>query len=186
MKTVYLDTSVVVSPYHPGDPYQAHSLSILTSQVLTKTISHIGLIELSATVSRLRVANEIQLPTEVESTLSSLDFSKQVYSILLFMLKRGDVKVLVPDIIVTLNLEDLRLNLSSIFVEAFNLAPRTLLKTLDNLHVASLHSLLKEGHSIHYMVTGDEEILKARKNITKLTNVPVTSPSELIELEPLR
>jgi len=185
VKTVYLDTGVILSPYHPGDAYQAHSLSILSSRAVTKTTSHVGLIELSATISRLRARDEIQLPNEVESALSSLDFSKQVYSILLFLLRYGNVKVLVPDTVVTLNLENVRLSLSSMFVEAFNLAPRTLLRTLDNLHVASLYSLLREGHSIQYMVTGDEELLKSRKKITELTNVPVTSPTDLINLEPL-
>lgn len=146
---VYLDTGVILSPYHPGDPYQAHSLSILTSRAITKTTSHIGLIELSATISRLRARDDIQLPNEVESALASLDFNKQVYSMLLFMLANGNVRVSVPDTIVTLNLENNRLSLSSMFVEAFNLAPRSFLKTLDNLHVASLYSLLKEGHVIH-------------------------------------
>jgi len=185
VKTVYLDTGVILSPYHKGDRYQAHSLSILTSKAITKATSHIGLIELSAAISRLRAAGEIRLPQDVASAISSLEFSKQVYSILLFILRHGNVRILVPDIIVALNLETFRLNLSSMLVEAFNLGPRTLLKTLDNLHVASVHSLLRQGHTIHYMVTADEEVLKARRKITELTNVPVISPRDLASLEPL-
>lgn len=185
MKTVYLDTSVILSPYHREDPYQAESLSILTSKRLSRVTSHIGLIELSSVISRLRARREIRLPTEVESALSSLDFDRQVYSILLFMLRRGDVRIMVPDIVVSLHLDDIELSLGRMFIEAFNLAPKALLKTLDNLHVACLLSLLKEGHPIHYMVTGDEEMLKARSRITELTNVPVTSPPDLVRLEPL-
>jgi len=185
LKTIYLDTSVIISPYHTLDPYQTESASILASRTITKTTSHIGLIELSATVARLRAANQIQLPEEAESALSRLDFEKQVYTIIIFMLRHGNVRVLVPDGILTLTLENLRLNLSSMFIEAFKLAPKTLLKTLDNLHVASLYSLLKEDHVIHYMVTCDEELLRLGKKITELTNVTVTSPSDITKLEPL-
>jgi len=186
VKTVYLDTSVILSPYHRGDSYRAESSSILASRGLTKAISHIGLIELAATVSRLRARKEIKLPDEVESILSSLDLNKQVYSLVLFMLKHGNVRVQVPDTIINLHLEDIEVSLSSMFVEAFNLAPRTLLKSLDNLHVASLLSLSKEGQVIHYIVTGDEELLKARKKIVELTNIPVTSPRELVSLESVK
>jgi len=185
VKTVYLDTNVIISPYHILDPYQTESSSILASRVITKTTSHIALIELSATVARLRAANQIQLPDEVESALSHLDFEKQVYTIILFMLRKGNVRVLVPDTILTLSLEHVTLNLSSMFIEAFKLAPKMLLKTLDNLHVAAVYSLLKEGNTINYMVTGDEELLRVRKKITELTNVTVISPTDITKLEPL-
>jgi len=71
------------------------------------------------------------------------------------------------------------------FVEALDLAPKALLRTLDNLHIASLIGLLKEGHGIRYLVTGDEELLKARKTVTSVTSVPVISPPDLIKLEPM-
>jgi len=185
LKTVYLDTSVIISPYHILDPYQTESSSILASRVITKTTSHIGLIELSATIARLRAAKQIQLPDEAESALAHLDFDKQVYTILLFMLRKGNVRVLVPDTILTLNLEHITLNMSSMFIEAFKLAPKSLLKTLDNLHVASVYSLLKDGHTIHYIVTGDEELLRMGKKITELTNATVISPTDITKLEPL-
>jgi hypothetical protein len=35
------------------------------------------------------------------------------------------------------------------------------------------------------MVTADEELLKARKKMTELTSVPVTSPRDLLNIEPL-
>ena len=101
------------------------------------------------------------------------------------MLRTGNVRVLAPDTILTLNLEHFTLNMSSMFIEAFKLAPKMLLKTLDNLHVASVYSLLKEGNTINYMVTGDEELLRVRKKITELTNVTVISPTDMIKLEPL-
>lgn len=185
MKTLYLDTSVILSPYHQGDPYQAESLSIATSEGLTKITSHIGLIELASAISRLRSRKEIQLPPEVESSLAPLDFNNQVYTILLFMLKRGNTRVMVPDTVVNLQLGDMELSLSTMFVETFNMAPRTLLRTLDNLHVACLLTLLRERQSIHYMVTADEELLKARKKITELTSIPVASPHDLTNIEPL-
>ena len=185
MKTVYLDTSVILSPYHQGDPYQAESLSIIASEGLTRITSHIGLIELASAISRLRSRKEIQVPPEVESSLASLDFSKQVYSILLFMIKRGDIRIMVPDTVVNLQMGDIELSLSTMFVETFNMAPRTLLRTLDNLHLACLLTMLREGQSIHYMVTADEELLKARKKMTELTSVPVTSPRDLLNIEPL-
>jgi len=133
----------------------------------------------------MRSRKEIQLPPEVESSLASLDFNKQVFSILLFMLRRGNTRVMVPDTVVNLQLGDIELSLSTMFVETFNMAPRTLLRTLDNLHVACLLTLLRERQSIHYMVTADEELLKARKKITELTSIPVASPHDLINIEPL-
>lgn len=36
VKTVYLDTSVILSPHHRGHPYHAESLSILTSSGLSR------------------------------------------------------------------------------------------------------------------------------------------------------
>jgi N-dimethylarginine dimethylaminohydrolase len=71
------------------------------------------------------------------------------------------------------------------FVETFTMAPRTLLRTLDNLHLACLLTMLREGQTIHYMVTADEELLKARKKMTELTSVPVASPRDLLNIEPL-
>jgi len=56
---------------------------------------------------------------------------------------------------------------------------------LDNLHAASLISLLREGHNIHYLVIGDEELLKVRRAVTYSTNIPVVSPQDLVKLEPV-
>jgi ribosomal protein S13 len=166
-----------------GDPYQSASESILASRNLVKAISHIGLIELSSTISRLRAREELQVPKEVEKALSILDFGKQTYSLLLFMLKHGDVKVLVPNALIKLHLNGFDVKMSTMLVEALDLAPKALLKTLDNLHVASLTSLVKEGHSIHYMVTGDEELLRVRKTVTNITGIPIVSPQDLVKLE---
>ncbi len=185
MKTVYLDTNVILSPYHMGDPYRSAATSVLASRNLVKAISHIGLTELSSTISRLRARKELQLPEEVETVLLSLDVERQAYSILLFMLKRSGITVLVPNALIKLRLNNHDIKVSSMFVEALNLAPKALLRTLDNLHIASLIGLLKEGHSIHYLVTGDEELLKARRTVTNVTGIPVLSPQDLIKLEPL-
>jgi hypothetical protein len=168
-----------------GDPYQSAAESILASRNLVKAISHIGLIELSSTISRLRARKELQFPEEVEAALSSLDHAKQAYSILLFILKQSGVTILVPNALIKLHLNGLEVRISSMFVEALDLAPKALLRTLDNLHIASLIGLLKEGHSIRYLVTGDEELLKARKTVTSVTGVPVISPPDLIKLEPM-
>jgi len=147
VKMIYLDTSVVLSPFHMGDPYKSAAGSILTSKNLVKAISHIGLIELSSTISRLRARGELQVPKEVEKALSSLDFSKQTYSVLLFMLKHSGVKVLVPNALIKLHLNGFNIKISTMLVEALDLAPKALLRTLDNLHVASLIGLVKEGHN---------------------------------------
>lgn len=185
MKSVYLDTNVILSPFHTGDPYQPSAASILASNRLVKVISHIGLIELSSTISRLRARAEIQLPNEVERALSSLDQSKQTHSILLFILKHSGVTILVPNTMIKLRLDGFDIRISSMFVEALDLAPKALLRTLDNLHIASLIGLMREGHNIQYLVTGDEELLKARRAVTSATGIPVVSPQDLVELEPL-
>jgi hypothetical protein len=133
----------------------------------------------------LRSREEIQLPPEVRSSHAFLVFNKQVYSILLFMLRRGNTRVIVPDAVVNLQLGDMELSPNSMFVETFNMAPGTLFQTLDNPYVACLPTLLREGQSIQYMVTADEELLKARKKIAELTSIPVTSVHDLIKIEPL-
>ena len=185
MKTVYLDTNTLLSPFHAGDPYQSEAASILAYLKMIKVISHIGLVELSSTISRLRARRELQLPEEVEAALSSLELSKQAYSILLFILKHSGVTVLVPNALIRLHLNGFEIRMSSMFVEALNLAPKATLRTLDNLHIASLIGLLKERHTISYLITGDGELLNARTRITNATGIPVVSPQDLIKLEPL-
>jgi len=114
-----------------------------------------------------------------------LDQNKQTHSILLFILKHSGVTILVPNTLIKLRLDGFDIRISSMFVEALDLAPKALLRTLDNLHIASLIDLPREGHNIQYLVTGDEELLKARKTVTSATGIPVVSPQDLAELEPL-
>ena len=64
------------------------------------------------------------------------------------------------------------------------LAPDLKLRTLDNLHIAAAKNvtIIKDEY-LHYFVTGDNEILNQKKEISGYLDILVISPADLIKIE---
>ncbi|MFV2014954.1 MAG: hypothetical protein ACC656_05980, partial [Candidatus Heimdallarchaeota archaeon] len=70
------------------------------------------------------------------------------------------------------------------YSRAIIINPDLKLRTLDNLHIASAKniSLLKHDN-LHYFVTGDNEILSRKKEISEYLQTLVISPVDLIKID---
>jgi predicted nucleic acid-binding protein len=181
LKETYLDTNVLLSPFHAGDSFASESLRILRTRRIYKVTSPVTLVELCATVSRLRREGTLAFEKQIEESLNRLGPSEQVYALALFFLSFGSVKVIGMDTVAKAPFDDLSFATLLEFMEACRIAPLTLLRSLDNVHIAAVKVMKRQGRTIDYLVTCDKGILGRREELRRTVDVPVLSPAELVE-----
>jgi len=141
----------------------------------------VTLVELCATISRLRREGTLVLEKQIEDSLNRLGPSGQVYALALFFLSFGSVKVAGMDTVAVAPFDDLSFVTLLEFIEACRIAPFTLLRSLDNMHIAAVKMMRRQGRIIDYLVTCDKGILGRREELKRAVDVSVLSPAELIE-----
>jgi len=164
IKSIYVDTSVIVARYKPGDPLYNDS-NALFQREYRFVVSPLVLVELYSVFSRIRPY--IRLPKPLKGVaLNSLvrfviDDCKLtvMYNLLIARIREGACRVPLE------------------YIYAMRLAEALRLRALDLLHVAQASLLNGE---VEALVTGDEELLERRERIKELTGLSVASPRELI------
>lgn len=181
MKTIYVDTSVLIAKYKPNDELFEVSQKILELRKFKSIISHISLIELVSVISRQFIY--FKFKGEVGERMRLLNFKEKVLFSLNYIIQDNDLLVLQHNSFEKLPF----ITESQIYADygrALILAPDTKLRTLDNLHIASAKNitLLKDEY-LYYFVTGDNEILSKKKEISEYLGTLVISPFDLIKIE---
>ena len=182
MKGVYLDTSVVLTRYAPSDPYHAAVTTLFEAvegQEVTAATSTLTLVELASSVARAyeKFVKEEKIEIPKEKLVAA--YTKRVAKI-------PNLQLFTVDGEVGVQLNGVLIKLPLLFARALEIAPRTSLKSLDNLHLAAANLALKIlGLKIDYLVTQDDEMLKRRGEIRRIIEIPVASPNEIVELEGL-
>jgi len=182
MKGLYLDTSVVLTRYAPSDPnYQAVTALFLAveNQEITAVTSTLTLVEVASSVARAYEkfiqGEKIKISKE-KLVMAYVEGIAKIPNLQFFMIGKE----------VGIQFNGVNIKLPLVFAKALEIAPRSGLKSLDNLHLAAANIALKTlGLKIDYLVTQDDEILKRRGEIRRIIEIPIASPQEIIELEGL-
>ena len=181
MKAIYGDTSVLIAKYKPNDELFEVSKEILQLRKFKPIISHISLVELISVISRQ--FKFFKFRREVAERMQILNYKEKVFFIMNFIIQDNDLLVVQHS-----SFENLPfITESPIYTDysrAIIINPDLKLRTLGNLHIASAKniSLLKHDN-LHYFVTGDNEILSRKKEISEYLQTLVISPVDLIKID---
>ncbi|MBN1329307.1 MAG: hypothetical protein JXA54_07520 [Candidatus Heimdallarchaeota archaeon] len=179
MKSLYLDTSVLLARWAPLDIHHSSSMLIhtaISSGKIIGYISDLSIAEVASVVERQQQKFQLDLTSKVHL---ALEYVKRIR--------------LIPNIIIinTSSVSDVTIAqkstpLSTIFWKSIDVAITSKLKTLDNIHLAigsSFFSLI--GRKLDYFVTTDYEILATGQKIEQTYDFQVVSPEKLVKKETL-
>ncbi len=184
MKSIYIDTSVILAKYKPNDNIHGDAKIMFKSKKLKHIISHITLIELASVISRN--FKQIKIGDLASKELLDFTFREKVYFLLRYILEENLLNIFHYNGKDSIPYFEALESIFSDYSQAIFLAPISKLRTLDNLHIASLKNIIfSKNLSINYFVTGDEEILKNRNKLKSYLDLLIVSPQTLIELEAL-
>ena len=164
MVVVYVDTNVIIARYKPNDP-----LYSIANKFFQKNyefvISPITLVELYSVLSRVRPF--LKFEKGLENT--NMD------TLIAFILYDSKLKIVARSFISRLQILSKRLRVPLEYHLAIKFAEKLQLKTLDMLHIAYAYML---RNRLDYIVTGDDDILKARELIKRHMGLEIREPSE--------
>ena len=182
MKGLYLDTSVILTKYAPSDPnYPAVT-------ALFRAVENQGIMAVTSTLTLVEVASSVARAYEkfVQEENIKMAKEKLVIAYVKRVVKIPNLQFFTVGREVGIQFNGVNVKLPLVFTKALEIAPRSGLKSLDNLHLAAANIALKTlGLKIDYLVTQDDEILKRRSEIRRITEIPIASPQEVVELEGL-
>ena len=181
MKTLYLDTNIILTRYAPDEPQHEATEKIIVevdAGKLAAVTSVLTLVEIASVTSRAH-----------EKTAEASAAMKREEIVTAFIRRVADIQNLTFIPIggeISIRIAEQHVKLSALLAVALEIAPRTGLKTLDNLHLASaIVASRTYGQKIDYFATLDEEIRKRSEVVRSLINAPVLTPAELVEIENL-
>ncbi|MFX0013707.1 MAG: type II toxin-antitoxin system VapC family toxin [Promethearchaeota archaeon] len=179
MKRVYIDTSVLLAKWIPTDLFHEESKKIVEAvktERIRGIVSGLGLAEASSVVERQQGKFAPDLAPEISL---SAEYLKRI--VMIPHLEILDIVYPIQMVIAGSQLE-----LSLIYWQSLDLAPKFHLKTLDNLHLAiSVLSDKLKGRPIDYFVTGDHEIVSNAHQIKTECGFSSMFPDQLVTLEGL-
>ena len=165
MALMYLDTNVIIAVYKPNDPLYRDA-NKLFGKSHSFVISPITIIELYSALSRIKP--HMKLREEFKNI--NLD------TLLVYIITDLKLKVITKTYITKLQLPNQMVKIPLEYYISIKLAEKIKLKTLDLLHIAYAYILKEE---ISYFVTGDRDIIQAKKRIKQQTGIEVKSPKEI-------
>jgi predicted nucleic acid-binding protein len=175
MNQFYLDTNVFISRLKPGDPYHPQAKTIargLEEGELQAETSVITLLEVASVSGRL-----YQTRGRNRSERGRKVFIVRVLQRLAKLRTRfinvpGDTRTSVKGI---------EANLPSIINEAISLSLRSTLRTLDLIHLGAARHAKRMNSNLGAFVTGDNEFLSRKKELSAIMGMPILSPKEYVE-----
>ena len=165
MVVVYVDTNVIIARYKPDDPLYPTANRLFQNDYVF-IISPITLIELYSVLSRVKPF--LKFREELENV--------NIDTIIAFILYDSKLKIVARSFMSRLQILGKRLRVPLEYHLVIKLAEKLRLKTLDMLHIAYAYML---RDTLDYIVTGDDDILKARELIKQHIGLEVRKPSEL-------
>jgi len=169
---LYLDTNILLARYSPREPGYTDSKKILDAvergdaEAVTSIIT---LVEVTSSVSRSY--NRLRKDPALKREEVAGAFLKRIVSIknLSFIPLGGEI---------SLNIEERTIEIPALLAVALELAPKTGVKTLDNLHIASAVVATRiYGQKMDYFVTLDEDLLRHGEEIASELGATVAPPS---------
>ncbi len=181
MKSVYVDTSVLIAKYKTNDKIHNPSVKILTSINANFVISHISLVELASVISR-QIEN-INFNKEIDEKIGQLNFKERIMFLLNYIVHDNKLQIIQHN-----GFENLPFitenQIFSDYSRAMIQSADTSLRTLDNLHLGAAKNLMVvKNYKIDYFVTGENEILSKKRIISQYLDILVISPHDLVRVE---
>ncbi|MFH0848770.1 MAG: hypothetical protein V1857_04640 [archaeon] len=177
----YVDTGVMLARYIPGDPENPSCSRFFERIETNKFVSVLSILELSCVFSRLLETDEVEVPPEIEESLTELSREERIRTMVEYVLEDCGLRTVEVDPIhLTISLLGSPTKISHVCYKALNLASELRLRTLDILHLAHISSLVDEGVQIECLVTNDSELLARRKQISEILRIRVLSVKETL------
>jgi len=184
MRSAYIDTNVLVAKYKEKDACHQSCFELFEKEIVTCIYSPIVLIELASVFAREMKHIELKLSTKGKKIYNQLTLVGKVQFATRYILQTNKLEYYSTESTEIFSVDSDILTISSIFRRAWELAGKTELRTLDNLHIAMIYHMVHlEGRPLDYFVTCDEGILKKKSPINDLLNVTTLTPDLLLELE---
>lgn len=179
MKTIYLDTNVILAQWSSQDPHHKDStviISAIKKVQINGYFSSFGLVEVAAVIKRQESKFS---PTHKPSTNLPLEFVRKVRKI-------PNMNIFNDSIILNVRISGKPTEILATYWKSLSITTRLGLKTLDTIHLALATIIPKvTGTTMDYFVTGDKEILNKGNEIKKFYDISVVDPSLFIQVEGL-
>lgn len=176
MRQFYMDTNVFISRLKTDDSYHSEAKTIaknLEKVEIQAETSVLTLLETASVASRLYQANKGERGKQKELKIFIIKALSRLAG-----LKTRFIHISGDDPIA---LRNLQATVPSIFNEALLLTLQTTLRTLDLIHIAAAKYAKQINPELGAFVTGDEEMLSKKEELSKILDMPILSPKEYVE-----
>ena len=175
MKHIYLDTNILLSKWSPLDSSYSDSNKIIELIIDGKIkgyYSDFSLSEIASVVERQQAKFS---QNSITKTALALEYVKRV-------ILTQNLEIIDTSQQANILIAGKRTNMSAIYWKSIDIAVKTQLKTLDNIHIAIAVFILSIlGKRAEYFITADQEIISKEKEIKENFGLSILSPKEFIE-----
>lgn len=184
MRSAYIDTNVLIAKYKRGDAFHQSCSELFEKEIVICIYSPIVLIELASVFAKEMKNIELKLSTKGKKIYNRLTLVGKVQFATRYILQTNKLEYYSTESTEIFSVDSDVFTIPSIFRRAWELAGKTELRTLDNLHIAMIyHMVYIERRPLDYFVTCDEGIIKKKRQIYELLNVTTLTPDLVLELE---
>lgn len=170
-----MDTNVFISRWKQDDPYHSDAKIIVSSLQkgeLSAYTSVLALLETASVAGRLYSHRKKDKGPEQRKMFIFKTLRGLVALRVRFIQLSGDIPM---------PLGNVKVDMPSLLVESMFLSFLTGLRTLDLMHIAAArHAKQIDSKELGAFVTGDEELLAGKDEISKIIEMPVLSPKEYV------
>ena len=179
MKTIYLDTNVLLAKWSPNYPFHKESGQIISATemgTIATVFSTIGLCEVVSVVKRQEMKF---LPKSDPKPSMTIEFIKRIRTIKNLTIFNDNIKI-------DVSIAGIRTEILSTYWKSIEIASKIGLKTSNNIHLATEIVFQRvTGRQIDYFVSADKMIILEARTIKKAIGVTVVTPDQFLVLEGL-
>ncbi|MHA1734703.1 MAG: type II toxin-antitoxin system VapC family toxin [Promethearchaeota archaeon] len=184
---IYLDTNIILDVYDSQRPNHELIRRILKQKDLNFVTGVITILEFESVVGRAWTNSQFSLEglggDLPLADLQELPLPQQVKAITDFCFARLPVAVMSLPVTERLVFGQTTFQVDSVFRLMYDLNPKTFLRTLDNLQLATALSIRQYSDTaIEFFLTGDEMIIHHGREIKNATGIIPVSPGELASM----
>lgn len=184
MKTVYLDTNIILCHLRKEEDYFEDAQIIRKQKHLKFVTGTITLVEISSVLSRL-MENMIETAeSSLKEKIISVSNTKQIQLLVDYLINYTSVEIIEEPEIELFNLFQKRVKINLLYKLAISHSSKVKMKTLDNIHFATARyyeSFLQ--NKISYLVTADDDFIKKGKNYREHSEILIIHPRDFVSLE---